>query len=110
MWLIKYISSNTKKPGTASMGGIANSNDGRVQVNADTAHIKTPVIAPFGIAYVPPAGQDSVVLPLDRGSVCIGTVMKSKPLKPGEIMLFSAGGASLLLRNDGKVLINGREV
>ncbi len=31
-------------------------------------------------------------------------------LKPGELMLYSAGGASIVLKNDGSVLINGKAV
>ena len=44
------------------------------------------------------------------GAVCLGVIAAPpEPLEPGEVMLYSAGGASIVLKNNGKVLINGRE-
>ena len=40
--------------------------------------------------------------------MCLGIVNKKEfSLEPGEIMLYSAGGATLELKNDGFVYING---
>ena len=65
-------------------------------------------MAPFGIAYVPSAGCKTAVVPLMGSQVCLGTFSEHKSnLEPGEIMLYSAGGATLELKNDGNVYING---
>ena len=31
-------------------------------------------------------------------------------LEPGELMLYSSGGANIVLKNDGQVLINGTSI
>ena len=38
---------------------------------------------------------------------CLGTLGKEANLSSGELMLRSAGGASIVLKNDGHVYING---
>ena len=53
---------------------------------------------------------------LDADSVYFSVILRDKngdenvDLNPGEVMLFSSGGASIVLKNNGKVLINGKEV
>ncbi len=46
-----------------------------------------------------------------RTSVCVslGVLGQEQSLSEGELMLYSKGGASIVLKNDGRVLINGRE-
>lgn len=46
--------------------------------------------------------------PSANGQICIGAPVKDKELQPGEIMLYSAGGATLVLKNDGTILANGK--
>lgn len=66
------------------------------------------VVAPYGIAYVPPVGEGAVVVPFDGGEACVGVIASyPEKLSKGELMLFSAGGASIVLKNDGSVYING---
>lgn len=69
-----------------------------------------PVLAPGGIAWVPRNGAQGVLLPLFNGAVCAGVPVEDKGLEPGELMLFSAGGASIVLKNSGEVLVNGCSV
>ena len=59
---------------------------------------------------VPPAGEQAVVLPLSGGAVTLGVLADAGELEEGEVMLRSRGGASIVLKNDGRVLINGREM
>lgn len=69
-----------------------------------------PVCMPYGIYTRPPQGAEVLILSSPSGEVCMGTVQSSpKELQPGEILLCSAGGASLRLCNDGRILLNGRE-
>ena len=51
-----------------------------------------------------------MVLPLNDGEVGLGVLPHGVSVQAGEVMLYSKGGASLVLKNDGRVLINGREV
>ena len=40
----------------------------------------------------------------------LGVLAKNVELDEGEVMLSSKGGASIVLKNDGRVLINGKAV
>ena len=53
-------------------------------------------------------GVQTCALPIYEGNVCIGTLSQSQGLKPGEIKLFSAGGANIVLKNSGEIVINGK--
>ena len=107
MWIIDYITRNSITDNRTEQGSVRGSAAGRVEINASSSFSKTPVSAPYGIAYVPPEGEKSVVVSSSDGEVCIGTISPDKGLKPGEIMFYSKGGATLKLGNDGKVYING---
>ena len=63
-----------------------------------------------GFFSLPPGGESAVVLPLEDGEVCLGVIGEADGLEEGEVMLRSRGGASLTLKNDGRVLVNGREL
>lgn len=65
---------------------------------------------PYGFASVVPVGESAVVLPLANGEVSLGVLAKNVGLDEGEVMLSSKGGASIVLKNDGRVLINGKVV
>ena len=107
MWILNYITQNTIPDKAAEKGLIKGSLDGRVEVNASSDFKSIPIAAPYGIAYVPPEGEKSVVVSASGDDICLGTIIGNKGLKPGEIMLFSKGGATLTLSNDGYVYANG---
>lgn len=65
---------------------------------------------PYGFASVVPVGESAVVLPLANGEVSLGVLANNVELDEGEVMLSSKGGASIVLKNDGRVLINGKAV
>lgn len=69
---------------------------------------------PYGIYTNPPDDADEVTVSFDGERMCIGTVQQTLPagqnLQPGELLLCSAGGASVKLCNDGRILLNGKEV
>ena len=110
MWISRYLADNSFSSPRASVGEVSSSGK-RVSVSASREHRSLPVAAPYGIIYVPPVGESSVVLPTDSGDVLVGVVGNyPAELEQGELMLRSSGGASIVLKNDGRVLINGREV
>ena len=111
MWISRYVTENSFSKDSPSVGVVRASGGDKVAVSASNEHFSLPVALPYGIAYVPPVGSRSVVLPTEAGNVCIGVLSDSRSdLSPGELMLCSAGGASIVLKNDGTVLINGRAV
>ena len=111
MWISGYVTGNSFKGSGASLGEVQAAGTGKVSVRSTAEYRSIPVLAPYGIAYIAPVGERSLVLPTEDGSVCVGVVAPAAPdLQAGELMLYSAGGASIVLKNDGRVLINGREV
>ena len=95
MWIPKTISESGEK-----LTGAVTS--------ADTVSGET--VAPFGIAYAPLHGEKALSVQIGNTNYILG-VCRTPPteLSPGEIGLYSSGGASIVLKNDGRVLINGRE-
>ncbi len=108
MWLLDYVTKNSFSKSDPSLGDVTSSSLGNVAVNASLEHRDLPVVAPFGIVYNPPLGEKSVVLPVVGGQVCVGVVSPDMGLEPGELMLYSKGGASIVLKNSGEVIINGK--
>jgi len=110
MWISRYVTGNSFPSDTPSVGEVRSAG-AKVTVSASADHTGVPVAAPYGIAYVPPIGSRSLILPSDGGSVCLGVIgAPEAQLEQGELMLYSSGGASIVLKNDGRVLINGRAV
>jgi phage gp45-like len=110
MWISDYITRNSKSSSLSERGSVKGSLDGRLQVNASSDFSRVELAAPYGIVSVPPSGEQTVVINAGGCNVCVGTLSSPESLMPGELMLSSAGGARLVLKNDGKVYVNGREI
>ncbi|MDO4749074.1 MAG: hypothetical protein Q4A12_07875 [Eubacteriales bacterium] len=108
MWLLDYVTRNSFSKSDPSCGDVTAANMGNVAVNASLEHRDVPIVAPYGIVYNPPVGEKSLVVPLSKSEACVGVIAPDKGLKEGELMLYSKGGASIILKNDGTVLINGK--
>ena len=73
------------------------------------SELRNPVIfAPGGISYLPAAGDNILLLQALGAGVCVGTASSTFGLMPGELRLTSSGGATIRLRANGSVEINGR--
>ena len=63
--------------------------------------------APPGVEFLPTEGQKVLLISCGNQTGCVGVEMKkSSTLKAGEIRLFSQGGANILLKNDGSIVLN----
>lgn len=109
MWLTDYMTRNSLTAPDAVKGSVKNNNTG-TSVMSSGEHRELPLCLPYGIACMPPKGACAVVLPLADGEVSLGVITQAPSLEEGELMLYSKGGASIVLKNDGRVLINGREM
>ena len=110
MWLMNYITKNSISSPNAVKGSVnRNDSDGTAVVSSGE-HKRLKSCFPYGIISVPPRGERAVVLPLDDGEVGLGVIAANSSLEEGELMLYSKGGASIVLKNDGRVLVNGREL
>lgn len=108
MWLMSYITKNSITSPNAVKGNVKkNSNDG-IAVTSSGEHKRLKTCLPYGVVSIPPTGERAVVLPLDDGEVSLGVIAKNMGLEDGEVMLYSKGGASIILKNDGNVVINGK--
>ena len=111
MWISKQLSGACGQVRTAKTGEVTSALEGAVTVQSEQEHREIPIAAPFGIISIPPNGSKAVVTPTEQGFVYTGTLnQQSDGLEPGELMLYSCGGAKIVLKNDGKVLINGKEL
>lgn len=109
MWLLDYITKNSLKSADTSQGDVTSTGENSVNVSSSLEHRNVSLIAPYGVFYNPPVGEQSVVLPVDGSYVSLGVVSQSShSLSPGELMLCSKGGAKIVLKNDGSVEINGK--
>lgn len=80
-----------------------------VSVDSSEEHRGIKCCVPYGFASVVPVGESAVVLPLANGEVSLGVLAKMLNLMRARLCS-SKGGASIVLKNDGRVLINGKAV
>lgn len=66
-----------------------------------------PIFAPRGISYKPCEGDRMLMLQADGAETCVGCLSVCTDIESGELKLTSAGGATLKLKNNGEVEING---
>lgn len=92
-----------------SAGVIKTSADRRIAAQAVNGTRQLSVAAPWGLAYIPKAQEDAVVLSNGNEQLCIGVKMinNEMDLKPGEVLLFSSGTNYIHLTADGKINICG---
>lgn len=64
--------------------------------------------APYGVYAKPPIGEELLLLPLASGErIAVGTLGDLPTLQAGEILLQNAAGATLCLKADGSIHLNG---
>lgn len=110
MWLSKQIAASETMSEVSFIGEVTVADSSKLTVQGQEEYRDIPMVVPFGIAYVPIAGTKAAVTKLNGDYICFGTSATSQALEPGELMLYSAGGASIVLKNDGTVLINGKMI
>lgn len=109
MWLMSYITKNSITSPNAVKGSVDGIKSDGLSVASSSEHKQLGSCLPYGVISVPPVGERAVVLPLDDGEINLGVLAHNNSIAPGEVMLMSKGGASVVLKNDGRVLINGKE-
>lgn len=103
MWISKQIAAVQEKP-VAEFAQVT----GESTAQGRQEYRSLRRAAPWGVAYLPPATAQAVLVESTSGMVCVGTLSESKNLSPGELLLYSAGGARIYLKNNGEVEINGQ--
>lgn len=62
--------------------------------------------APYGYCSKAPVGEQVMILPSSDGQAVIGSLSDTANLNSGEIQITSKGGAKIVLKNDGTILLN----
>lgn len=107
MWVPKAITDGENYSG-AFAANVVSSEGNKVIVSGLERLNSIDMCYPYGIYSVPPKGEKVVMLPVGSSAVMCGVCSNGQiSLESGEIGLYSRGGASLVLKNDGSVVING---
>lgn len=109
MWISEYITNNSVRQ-SVSGGAQIISDGGELDASGSFLHSGLSLCAPYGYSAVPTKGDNAVILSASGEEHCIGVRFSADGLEPGEIRISSAGGASIELKNDGRVYINGKAV
>lgn len=73
---------------------------------------EVPLVAPFGIRWNPPSGESVQLIKnwhMGSNIVAVGTIVDEE-IPPGEVELYSMGGAKIQLKNDGTVIVNDKVI
>ena len=107
MWL-----SEIKKAGR---NGVIN--QGCVTIGGSTAAVMTDterrnvdLCMPGGYLWIPEKGKMALSVRNDNGEQCLlgyTEIKTPEDMEPGEILIISAGGAEITLKNDGRILLKG---
>ena len=101
MWITRRLH---KKTGARLWGGQVSTGE-QMQVLGESEYRAPETVYPYGFNSLPGSGSRAVML----DGLCAGvSAMPDSDLKEGEVRLFSGGGAEILLRNTGEVVINGQ--
>lgn len=101
MWLTQQLHQN--EGAKVSSGQVAGG-DG-FSVRGDREYQAPEMLLPYGFSSLAEAGEKAVML----DGFCAGiSALPDGGLKEGEVRLYSAGGAEILLKNTGEVVINGQ--
>lgn len=104
MWITQQILAAQSARPAADLARMT----GNAAARGASEYCGLPFAGPWGIAYQPPDAAQAVIVATSAGDACIGTLAADRDLKPGELLLYSSGGAELYLKNNGDIVINGQ--
>ena len=107
MWLseIRKTRSNTAAShGSITIGGY------EAAVMTDTERRNVEICMPGGYLWIPQQGKNVISIESENAGQCIlgyTDVESGDDMQPGEVRITSSGGAVIVLKNDGKILLKG---
>lgn len=105
MWMSKKISHSVKND-SAEKGRVTLSNK-QIEAGATVTRRNIDCYTPYGFNSLPPVDEQVIMVPSSDGTVVLGTLNNPENIESGEVELRSLGGAYILLKNNGDVVING---
>lgn len=115
MWMGKQLSAAARlrqEEHAQAEVGIATMSGSPAAVHSRGEERALPLFGPAGIAWMPRAGEQVLVIKggCEQDESCVaGVELTNAPatMQPGELYLCSAGGASVYLKNDGRIELQG---
>lgn len=104
MWISKMLKPRTDEE-MAESGSVTISGN-RLETDSSVTTRQVTAYSPYGYCAIPPVGERVMLVPSADGQAIIGTRLKASTLASGEVKITSKGGASIVLKNDGSVVIN----
>ncbi|MBC8570529.1 hypothetical protein [Zongyangia hominis] len=105
-----WLSQNRSSAPAADTGRVTLAS-GETQAVSGGAELRdAPSYAPYGYAARPPEGTPVLLLSTGLGQVSCGVQSQDGGLSPGEVVIRSAGGAEVRLKNDGTIWLNGAHI
>ena len=102
MWLTKW--SGYESGAKIRRGQVSSTGQG-LRVQGESEYNSPEMLFPYGYSSAAADGKQAVML----DGVCAGiAASRDGELSQGEVRLYSAGGAEILLKNTGEVVINGQ--
>lgn len=81
--------------------------DNQLEAGATVTRRNIDSYAPYGYKSVPPVDEDVIMLESNDGAVVLGTLSKDEDIESGEVKISSLGGAYIILKNNGDIVLNG---
>lgn len=101
MWLTKQLG---KAEGAKLTSGQV-SGGSRLSIVGEREYRSPETLFPYGFASLAAGGEKAVML----DGLCAGVAGAADgSLEEGEVRLYSAGGAEILLKSSGEVVVNGQ--
>lgn len=105
MWMSKRIVATSEKE-VAEKGKVTLS-DNQFEAGATVTRRNIDSYAPYGYKSVPPVDEDVIMLESNEGAVVLGALSKDEDIESGEVKISSLGGAYIILKNNGDIVLNG---
>ncbi len=109
MWISRVLAKNHENE-KAESGYVSMSFGGEIEAGATVNMRGMKSYSPYGYSCAVPVGEEVILVPSAEGQAVLGTRDSAFSLSQGEIEISSKGGAKILLKNDGRVIINGHYV
>lgn len=106
MWISRMLS-KSREAERAETGCITMGLGDLIEAGSTVNSRSIKAYSPYGYSFSAPEGEEVILVPSTDGNVALGTRTKNEELESGEVKISSKGGASIVLKNDGRVIING---
>ncbi len=109
MWISRQITNGQDRELVQS-GRVTLNTAGQVEAVSTGAERNVNMYSPFGYSFSVPSGCEVLLTNSDGQKAALGVLMENDGLACGEIKISSPSGAYILLKNNGSVVINGKEI